>query len=111
VEEAMPYPGFILVSHDITTTNTHTIVTGGGAYVFDSKFHLIGFFPEKGFPGEVLNAMSSAVDVISNTQGVRGADALQQHAAQFITAAAAAVQRGLTEVLTPVAVAEVGRGN
>jgi hypothetical protein len=106
----MPYPSLIVLSHDVTTTNTYTIVTGAGAYVFDSKFHLIGFFPEKGFPGEVL-AISAAVDVLSNTQRVRGADALQQHAVQFITATAAAVQRELTEVLTPTVVAEVGRGN
>lgn len=65
-------PNFRLV---LTESNTTTIVTGAGAYVYDKTGKLIAFYPEMGDPkffkhAEIIKSVNAAIEDIEGLKGV-----------------------------------------
>jgi hypothetical protein len=76
-------PNFRLV---LTESNTTTIVTGAGAYVYDKNGKLIAFYPEMGDPifykhAEIIIATTA---VIEDIEGVKGVEELRANATKTL---------------------------
>jgi hypothetical protein len=76
-------PDFRLV---LTESNTITIVTEAGTYVYDKNGKLIAFYPEMGDPvfykhAEIIKAVNVVMDAI---EGVKGLELLRANAAKTL---------------------------
>lgn len=69
----------------MTTSETHTIVTGKGAYVINLRTGKVVFHPENPVRMQQIGAVAAGVDLLQNTEGVKGAEELRLQTAKFLT--------------------------
>jgi hypothetical protein len=87
----------------LTTSNRVWVVTGAGAYTIDPKTGISNWIGEHPILERDVSALAATTELLSQTEGVRGAEELRLQAGKFIAALVAKLETEVGKTAKQVA--------